>query len=96
MVGQFLTEAQKMTGLKTNPQARLFLRQSEYRQEAERFLGSRDYVRVQPTILVLWDFPECKIAVISMSYVHMYLSENVEKSVKQCVRPLRFPSTSLR
>jgi len=45
---------------------------------------------------VLWDFPECKIAVISMSYVHMYLSENVEKSVKQCVRPLRFPSTSLR
>src|SRR5215471_3832839 len=31
-------------------QARLFLRQSEYRQEAEQFLGSRDYVRVQPTI----------------------------------------------
>jgi len=46
--------------------------------------------------MVLWDFPECKIAVISISYVHMYLSENVEKSVKQCVRPLRFPSTSLR
>ena len=46
--------------------------------------------------MVLWDFPECKIALISMSYVHMYLSENVEKSVKQCVRPLRFPSTSLR
>ena len=30
-----------MTGLKTNPQARLFLRQSQYRQEAERFFRSR-------------------------------------------------------
>ena len=60
--------------------------------EIQRLLA----VRLKGKKMVLWDFPECKVAVISISYVHMYLSENVEKSVKQCVRPLRFPSTSLR
>ena len=44
--------------------------------------------------LVLWYFPECKIAVISTSYADMSVSQNVEKSVTQCARPLRFPWTS--
>jgi len=30
---------------------------------------------------VLWYFPECKIAVISTSYVDLSVSQNVEKSV---------------
>ena len=47
-------------------------------------------------ILVLWDFPECKIAIISTTYTHMSMQQNIEKSVKQCARPLRFPSTSPR
>jgi len=44
--------------------------------------------------LVLWYFPERKIAVISTSYADLSVSQNVEKSVTQCARPLRFPWTS--
>src|SRR6267378_780266 len=46
------------------------------------------------TEMVLWYFPEYKIAVISISYADMSMSQNVEKSVTQCARPLRFPWTS--
>lgn len=45
-------------------------------------------------VMVLWYFPEYKIAVISTSYADMSVSQNVEKSVTQCARPLRFPWTS--
>jgi hypothetical protein len=41
--------------------------------------------------MVLWYFPECKITVISTSCTYMSRAQNVGKSVKQCVRPLRFP-----
>jgi hypothetical protein len=43
------------------------------------------------TLEVLWYFPEYKIAVISTSYADMSVSQNVEKNVTQCARPLRFP-----
>jgi len=42
-------------------------------------------------VMVLWYFPERKITIILTSYAYMSMSENVEKSVKQCARPLRFP-----
>jgi hypothetical protein len=50
----------------------------------------------QPVVItmVLWYFPECKIVVISTSCAYISMAQNVGKSVKQCVRPLRFPWTS--
>ena len=55
---------------------------------------NRDAKQEAGKIMVLWYFPEYKIAVISTSYADMSVSQNVEKSVTPCARPLRFPWTS--
>jgi hypothetical protein len=56
--------------------------------------GAAYLSELQQQFQVLWYFPECTITIIAATYDHMSMSYHVEKSVKQCARPLRSPSTS--
>jgi hypothetical protein len=58
-----------------------------------RHLDVLSYGSVEVDATVLWYFPECTITILSTSYAYLSISQNVEKSVKRCARPLRFPWT---
>src|SRR5262249_46949661 len=47
------------------------------------------------TKLALWYSPECKIIVLSITYVNLSTFQHPEKRVRQCARPLRSHSISL-
>ena len=44
--------------------------------------------------MALWYSPECKIIVLSNTYLNISTFQHPEKRVQRCARPLRFHSTS--
>ena len=52
------------------------------------------FVKIKDMIRALWYSPECKIIVLSTTYVNILTFQYSEKRVQRCARPLRFHSTS--
>jgi hypothetical protein len=60
-------------------------------------LGEADLVFANLECLfaeALWYSPECKIVVLSNTYLNISTFQHPEKRVQRCARPLRFHSTS--
>jgi hypothetical protein len=58
-------------------------------------LNRHVFTRGDTVYLALWYSPECKIIVLSITYVNISTFQHPEKRVRQCARPLRSHSISL-